>query len=132
MEELQKQRKSEEKIKNNLARVLSIAEDCISLTKEGVFSSDIEYHYGDLDLNGPKVTERYESSGYGSDMSWSKWSELDPDNFKNTDGLKMPKTVGGSLDINGIISIRRYAWSDSFDHTRGGGAYFTITKGVTR
>ena len=91
MKILQKERRSERRIRGDLADIFNIDEDHISLTKEEVLSGDIKYHYGDLDFDDLTTAE-------GLNLPDTVGGDLNFRELISTEGLKLPKTVQWRFD----------------------------------
>ncbi|MBU2542495.1 hypothetical protein KJ785_02975, partial [Patescibacteria group bacterium] len=84
-------------VKDDISNVAGCSRDQISLTKEEALSGDIKYHYQGLYLESLTSAE-------GLKLPGSVGGSLDLSGLTSAEGLKLPGSVGGSLDLSGLTS----------------------------
>ncbi len=87
-------------MKTDLSTTLDIPKEKISTTRKEALRGDILFHYGDLYL------ERL-TSAEGLNLPESVGGYLDLSSLTSAEGLKLPESVGGDLYLNGLTSAEK-------------------------
>jgi len=98
-------------IKSDLAFVLDIPKEKISINQEEALSGGIEYHHGNLNL--PNLT-----SAEGLTLPQSIGGDLSLNKLTSAEGLTLPQSIGGDLYLSGLTSAEKQKLREQYPNLK--------------